>query len=490
MGVTVQLEIPRLLLERNRKPAVPASRLSIGSQGVRPVHSSALKPDESWAQRRNRQLRKRRCNRYNLRKRYRCTPYKRPVMRLPIEQHHVWKAYASVRRNKGTHGVDEQDWAAFDSKRYCHLYQIWNRLSSGTYFPQAVRRVLIPKANGSQRPLGIPTLVDRISQEVLRKVLEPYVEPHFSVNSYAYRSGRSAHDAIAQCRINTDYYSWGLDVDIEGYFDNIPHDKLMQAVQHYCPHVKWLHNYLWRILKAPVQLPNGQLQPSEKGVPQGGVISPLLSNLYLHVVFDAWIGKQVRAKFAFERYADDIIIHTSSEPAARYILKMLRARMQNCGLRLHPVKTQLVQTENRKPSEVNKTYRQSFTFLGHQFRKRFIRTKDGRLTLLYSVEVSKESRKKMQLQIKYEKLHKSTGSLEQLALQLNKKVAGWINYYGRYAGYSMQRIYAHINRRLVKWVMWKYRKFKKPAIQWLLRKWREKSMLFAHWQQTRWFCYY
>jgi hypothetical protein len=220
------------------------------------------------------------------------------------------------------------------------------------------------------------------------------------------------------------------------------------------------------------------------------VISPLISNLFLHVVFDAWIGKHVRAKFAFERYADDIIIHTSSEAAAQFILKLVKERMLECGLELHPVKTRLVQTENRNPALVIKSYPSSFTFLGHQFSKDLVRTKDGRTLLLYVVKISKDARKRMLRHLKYEHLHKRTDRLEQLAEQLNKKVAGWVSYYGKYAATSMHQIYSHINRRLVKWCMWKYRKFKIEAIRWLRRKWQVKSMLFVHWRQTRFFCYY
>lgn len=410
--------------------------------------------------------------------------------RLPIEKRHVWQAYKHVRMNKGSHGVDEQDWASFDRKRYHNLYILWNRLSSGAYFPKAVRRVMIPKSGGGERPLGIPTVSDRIAQEVLRRMLEPYLEPQFHQSSYAYRAGKSAHQAIDECRYHTDYYSWCIDVDIKGYFDNIPHDKLMQGVLHYCPRLKWLHRYLWRILKAPVQLADGSLQASEKGVPQGGVISPLLSNLYLHVVFDAWISKHVRAKFAFERYADDIVVHTSSEEAAKYILKIMKERFSKCGLELHPEKTKLVYTENRQHEAKNKSYAQSFTFLGHQFRKQLTKVKDGSVKLLYGVQVAPQARRKMLEQLKYEKLHKRTDRIEKLAQGLHAKVSGWIAYYGKYAQSSMHAIYAHINRRLVKWCMWKYRKFKREAFQWLYRKWKEKPGLFIHWQQTRWFCYY
>jgi RNA-directed DNA polymerase len=412
------------------------------------------------------------------------------TMRLPIEKRQVWQAYQHVRLNDGTHGVDQQSWELFDRKRYHNLYIIWNRLSSGAYFPKPVRRVLIPKSNGAgERPLGIPTVSDRIVQEVLRQILEPYLEPHFHVNSYAYRRGTNAHAALDACRNNTDYYSWCVDVDIKSYFDNIAHDKLMRAVVHYCPNLKWLHGYLWRILKAPVQLSDGSMQLSNKGVPQGGVISPLLSNLYLHVVFDGWIGNNVKAQHKFERYADDIIVHTVSEAAAKFILKRIGERFSQCGLALNEHKTKLVQTESYRVGIQDKTYVQSFDFLGHQFKKCWLRAK-GSMKLLYTSRISCKSKQKMLQELKYAKLHKRTIGIEQLAQLLNEKVQGWISYYGKYGGSSMHYIYAQINRRLVKWCMWKYRKFKREAIGWLYQKWAEKPMLFAHWQQTKWFCYY
>jgi RNA-directed DNA polymerase len=337
----------------------------------------------------------------------------RKKMRLPIEKRHVWEAYKHVRMNKGTFGADEQSWETFDRKRYHNLYIIWNRLSSGSYFPKPVRRVMIPKSGGGERPLGIPTVSDRIAQEVLRKILEPYLEKHFHANSYAYRRGKNAHQALDECRHNTDYYSWCVDVDIKGYFDSIPHDKLMQAVKHYCPKMKWMHFYLWRILKAPVQLPDGSMQESDKGVPQGGVISPLLSNLYLHVVFDAWIGNNVRANHKFERYADDIIIHSSSEAASLFILKRIKERFAKCGLELHPQKTKLVQTENRKAEIVNKSYSQSFEFLGHQFRKQWMKVKGSEMKLLYTAVISPKTKQWMLAQVKYAKLHRRTDRIEQ-----------------------------------------------------------------------------
>jgi group II intron reverse transcriptase/maturase len=412
-------------------------------------------------------------------------------MRLPIEKRQVWEAYLHVRKNNGSYGVDEQDWLKFDQNRNQHLYQLWNRLSSGSYFPKPVRRVMIPKSGGGERPLGIPTVTDRIAQEVLRRILEPQLEPHFHANSYAYRKGKSAHDALAQCRSNTDYYSWVVDLDIKGYFDNIPHAKLMQALEHYCQTPKWLKSYLWRILRAPIQMKGGELLESTKGVPQGGVISPLLANLYLHVVFDGWIGKQVRAKFAFERYADDIVIHTVSEDAAKYVKALVKERFASCGLALHPEKSKLVQTETRKGLPKNKDYASSFDFLGHRFHKEMVKVKgkDEGMKLLYQASVAPKARKRMMLQLKYEKLHRRTEKIEELAKLLNQKVRGWILYFGKYAHSSMLKIYAQINFRLVKWCKKKYKKFTGAAITWLRQKWKEKPHLFAHWEQTKWFCY-
>lgn len=338
--------------------------------------------------------------------------------------------------------------------------------------------------------MGIPTITDRIAQEVLRRMLEPVLEPRFHKDSYGYRTGRSAHDALAACRNRTDYYSWVVDVDIKGYFDNIPHDKLMLAVKHYYPGPDWFHTYLWRILKAPVRLPDGSEEESTKGVPQGGVISPLLSNLYLHVVFDQWIGKTVRTKFAFERYADDIVIHTVSEESARFILKILKERFGKCGLEIHPEKSKLVQTETRREVEQKPEYGTSFDFLGHRFQKGMVKTKEGGIKLLYRVCVSPKAKSKMLHTLHQMHLHRRTGlKLEHLATDLNRVVRGWVNYYGRFARSSLQRVLAHINMRLVKWCMKKYNKWKGKALRWLNARWKRSPDLFVHWQQTAWFCY-
>jgi hypothetical protein len=263
----------------------------------------------------------------------------------------------------------------------------------------------------------------------------------------------------------------------------------MQAVEHYCPIPKWFKSYLWRILKSPIQLEDGSLLESQKGVPQGGVISPLLANLYLHVVYDGWISKQVRAKFAFERYADDIVIHTVSEEAAKYILKIVKSRFEQCGLELSAEKSKLVETETRRSEKRNLNYETSFDFLGHRFSKEMVKVKGERMLLLYQPKVSPKARKRMLTALKHERLHRRTVKLEQLAKELNMKLRGWIGYYGKYAHSSMLKVYAHLNFRLVKWCKKKYKKFTGAAITWLRLSWKENPKLFVHWQQTTWFCY-
>lgn len=408
------------------------------------------------------------------------------TMRLEISKQQVWEAYKKVKANQGTYGVDGVNWQKFDKRLKQNLYTLWNRLSSGSYFPQAVRRVSIPKSNGGTRGLGIPTLTDRIAQEVLRSILAPYVEPRFHVNSYAYQAGKNAHQAIGECRYRTNYYSWVIDLDIKGYFDNIPHDKLMQAVKLYCP-IKWMWLYIERILQSPVQMEDGTLQPTLKGVPQGGVVSPLLSNLYLHVVFDAWIGKTVKSKFNFERYADDIIIHCSSYAQSAFVLRSLEQRFNECGLELHPEKTKIVCTEKQKEKRKEGESVEVFDFLGYRFQPHWFKTKEKGDKLLYDARVSPKAMQKMIQILKYHNLHKRKQNIQALAKELNPILRGWINYYGAFGKQALNKLYVHINQRLVKWCKWNYRKFKLEAISWLKQKWKEMPYLFAHWQQTSWF---
>jgi RNA-directed DNA polymerase len=280
-----------------------------------------------------------------------------------ISKWEVWEAYKRVKANQGAAGVDEQTIADFERNLKRNLYKIWNRMSSGSYFPPPVRTVKIPKANGGERKLGIPTVSDRIAQQVVKSRLEPQVDPLFHPDSYGYRPGKSALDAVGQARQRCWRYDWILDLDIKGFFDNIPNDLLIRAVKKHAKE-QWMVLYIERWLKAPVQEENGQLVPREKGTPQGGVISPLLANLFLHYAFDRWMAKRY-PQLPFERFADDAIVHCRTEVEAQEVRAAIAARLQECGLELHPEKTKVVYC---KDDDRRRTYpNEKFDFLGIHF---------------------------------------------------------------------------------------------------------------------------
>jgi RNA-directed DNA polymerase len=290
-----------------------------------------------------------------------------------ISKWEVWEAYKRVKANKGAAGVDEQSIADFERNLKGNLYKIWNRMSSGSYFPPPVRTVKIPKANGGERKLGIPTVSDRIAQVVVKSRLEPAVDPLFHPDSYGYRPGKSALDAVGQARQRCWRYDWILDLDIKGFFDNIPQDLLIRAVKKHAKE-QWMVLYIERWLKAPVQEEDGQLVPREKGTPQGGVISPLLANLFLHyALIDGW-RSSIR-KMPFERYADDAIVHCRTEREAQEVRAAIAARLQECGLELHPEKTKVVYC---KDDDRRRTYpNEKFDFLGYTFRPRRSKNRFG-----------------------------------------------------------------------------------------------------------------
>ena len=278
----------------------------------------------------------------------------------------VWKAFKRVKANQGAAGVDGQSIAEFEADLSNNLYKLWNRMCSGSYFPPPVRRVEIPKADGGMRPLGIPTVADRIAQEVARRYLEPRLEPVFHADSYGYRPGRSAIDAVRTARQRCWRSDWVLDIDVKGYFDSIDWELLLKAVRRHtdCP---WVLLYIERWLKAPVQMEDGSVVPRTAGTPQGGVISPLLANLFLHYAFDMWMARTY-PHIPFERYADDIICHCKSAEEARALWSALADRFAACKLVLHPQKTKIVYCKdaNRRGDFPS----QSFDFLGFSFRAR------------------------------------------------------------------------------------------------------------------------
>jgi group II intron reverse transcriptase/maturase len=283
-----------------------------------------------------------------------------------ISQEEVKQAWLRVRAKGGIGGIDGEGIKSFEEQLDKNLYKLWNRMSSGSYHPQAVLRVEIPKGDGKLRPLGIPTIADRVAQEVVRTRFEPVMEKFFHRDSYGFRPGKSAPQAVKTCRERCWKYDWVLDVDIQKFFDTIDHELMMKAVEHHSPE-GWMVLYIKRWLKAPVQHRDGKREEVQKGTPQGGVISPLLANLYLHYAFDKWMERSF-PEVRFERYADDIVIHCETKEQSEQVERALAARLQECKLALHPEKTKVVYCKDGARKGWYPT--KKFTFLGYTFQPR------------------------------------------------------------------------------------------------------------------------
>lgn len=400
-----------------------------------------------------------------------------------IAKRQVLQAYELVKANAGSAGLDQQSLSDYAVNLEDNLYKLWNRLSSGSYFPPAVKAVAIPKKAGGERILGIPTVSDRIAQMVVKLELEPQLEPHFLPDSYGYRPNKSALDAIGVTRERCWRYDWVLEFDIKGLFDHIPHDLLLKAVDKHTDN-PWVRLYIGRWLTAPMVLPDGEQVERTMGTPQGGVISPLLANLYLHYVFDLWLSKHYPA-IPWCRYADDGLLHCRTKAEAEQLLAVLDARFQSCGLTLHPEKTKIVYCKDvRRQGDAEQV---AFDFLGYTFRQRYCASRDQRrLFMGFNPAISKVSLKSIRLKIKQLRLPCCTSlSLEALAGWLNPMIVGWFNYYGRYHRSALYAISRYINQILVKWARRKYktlRQHKTRAVQFLEEIARQSPGLFAHWR--------
>jgi RNA-directed DNA polymerase len=392
----------------------------------------------------------------------------------PITQVMVWQAYRKVRQSQGSGGVDGMSWAALESNLSGHLYKLWNRLSSGSYFPQPVKAVQIPKKGGGFRPLGIPTLLDRIAQQVVKHHLEKQLEPLFDGSSFGYRPGRSAHDAVAQSQRNCFDHDFALDLDIAGFFDTIDHGLMMRALRHYCPD-KWVHLYVSRWLEADV-MEGMNVRKRLTGTPQGGVISPLLANLFLHVAFDAWMRRDHPEK-PFERYADDIVVHCKTEKQAQFMLRAITRRLASCRLTLHPVKTKIVNLRGR--SQVR--YARQYDFLGFSIRP-VQREVNGKRMLLPGTFVSTRSKKAMRSKFRSMELHKLRQPIEELARRLNPIVRGLVNYFQKFWHGGMRDVWNGLNHRLLKWVKWEKGLYKHASVRWLKAQHKARPGLFEHWK--------
>jgi RNA-directed DNA polymerase len=394
----------------------------------------------------------------------------------------VWEAFQAVKANKGSAGVDGITVKDFEERLEDNLYKIWNRMSSSTYFPPPVRTVEIPKSDGKMRKLGIPTVPDRVAQMVVKMYLEPKLDPLFHPDSYGYRPRKSAIQALEVARKRCWKFDWVIDLDIKGFFDNMDHELVMKAVRKHTEE-KWILLYVERWLKAPAQLADGTQVLREQGTPQGGVISPLLANLFMHHAFDEWM-KRNHPDNPFERYADDVVVHCNTEAEAKKLLEAIRERLKQCKLELHPDKTKIVycKDDNRKDDYVN----EKFDFLGYTFRIRKSQSRRGGLFMNFLPAISDKATKRVREEVRKWNIHRRTDmSLEELAAVNNLIIRGWVNHYGKFYRSKLDEILKCIDMDLAKWAQRKYKKLRGSigrAIVWVKKIRKRDPELFAHWK--------
>lgn len=400
-----------------------------------------------------------------------------------ISKWEVRRAYLKVAANKGAAGVDGVDLEVFESDLDNNLYRIWNRMSSGSYFPPPVKAVEIPKPHGcGMRMLGVPTIGDRIAQTVVAARIEAVVEPKFHPDSYGYRPGKSQIDAVGACRERCWRYDWVVEFDLRKFFDTVPHDRVLAAVEANTD-LPWVVLYVRRWLTAPIQRPDGHLAQRGCGTPQGSAVSPVLANLFLHYALDLWLGREF-PDCPWERYADDAVVHCRTRAQAEAVLAALRQRMEQVGLALHPDKTNIVYCRDgrRTGSWEGPT---SFTFLGFTFRARSVQDKYRRRLSGFNPAVSDDALKKMSAEVRSWQLHRRTNLTEwELARAINPIVTGWMTYYGSFYRSALYPLLARINYYLVRWSRKKFKRlgtWKSAMRQWR-RIQRQYPRFFAQWQ--------
>ncbi|KEQ16843.1 group II intron reverse transcriptase/maturase [Endozoicomonas numazuensis] len=410
-----------------------------------------------------------------------------------ISKWDVHAAYEKVKANRGGAGIDGVTIEVFEQDLKNNLYKIWNRLSSGSYFPPPVKAVSIPKKSGGERILGIPTISDRIAQMVVKERLELMLEPCFLEDSYGYRPAKSATQAIGVTRQRCWKYDWVLEFDIKGLFDNIRHDLLMIAIEKHVAigekvlgqNLSWIKLYIRRWLVAPLQQGNGSVLERNRGTPQGGVVSPLLANLFLHYVFDKWMQKQFPEN-PWCRYADDGLIHARNQGKAEYLHREIKRRFEECGLEIHPEKTKIAYCKDDKRKGQYAAH-MSFDFLGYTFRRRRCkRASDNTFFVSFTPAVSQAAMKDMRRTIRELKVRHKTGySLEELARWLNPVLHGWISYYGQYRRSALDPVFRHFNKTLVRWARRKFKTLKRHKSR-AIGLFDQLSLrcpgLFAHWR--------
>jgi RNA-directed DNA polymerase len=401
-----------------------------------------------------------------------------------IAKRAVWEAYQQVKANRGAAGIDDETIAMFEQNLSRNLYKLWNRMSSGSYFPPPVKQVEIPKEKGGTRKLGIPTVSDRIAQTVVKRIIEPILDPIFHPDSYGYRPGRSAKQAIAVTRKRCWQYDWVVEFDIKAAFDQIDHGLLLKAVR---THIRegWILLYIERWLTAPFETAEGEQRPRERGTPQGGVASPILMNLFMHYTFDAWM-KRRNPQCPFARYADDAVVHCRTQKQAEEVMQSIALRLAECGLTMHPEKSKIVYCKDSNRTEsYPHVY---FTFLGFTFRPRKALSKQNRLFTSFLPGVSADALKRMRQTVRGWKLNRQTHvMLAALAKQYNPIIQGWWNYYGAFYQTAMLHVYQHIDRALERWARRKYKALsgrKRGSVQWLRKMKDAEPQLFHHWREV------
>jgi group II intron reverse transcriptase/maturase len=370
----------------------------------------------------------------------------------------VWRAWEKVKANKGASGVDEVTLEAFEADLRNNLYRIWNRMSSGSYFPPPVKAVEIPKPHAvGTRVLGVPTIGDRVAQTVVAARLEKLVEPVFHPDSYGYRPGRSPQDAVGTCRKRCWRYDWAIDLDVQKFFDTVPWDLIVKSVQHHTD-LPWVLLYVKRWLAAPIQHSDGAVVQRDRGTPQGSAISPVLANLFMYYAFDVWMVREFPA-IPFERFADDVIVHCTSQDQARRVLAAIDERMHQVGLRLHPDKTRIVYCQDgKRRGQYEHT---PFVFLGFEFRARRARNRNGKSFSGFLPAISKQAMTKLSAEVRSWRLHRCTGSTDtELARRINPKVRGWMQYYGAFYRSALYPLLTRINAYLVRWLRKKYKRLR------------------------------
>ena len=403
------------------------------------------------------------------------------VKTVPITLKMVRDAYRKVKQGGKAAGIDRESWADLEKKGADkQLYILWNRMASGSYFPQAVREIEIPKKDGKTRKLGIPTIRDRIAQQVIKNYAEQKIDGHFHANSYGYRPLKSSKDAIEQVRKNCLEIDWVIDMDISKFFDEIDHELMLKAIDA-MKLESWVKMYVQRWLQMKVVKADGTMYDrGNKGTPQGGVISPLLANLFLHYGLDKWLEKNY-PQIKFVRYADDAVIHCKNKIEAEQILSAIKERMEQIGLRLNETKTKIVYCKDYRRRQNHEQIQ--FGFLGFSYQPRQIQSNGNRF-MGFTAEISKDNQTKIRESIRETVNWRNTmQEIEQIAVQLNSKLRGWINYFGLYSKRNLRRTMFYLDEKLVEWTAKKYKQGIMKSVQELQKVKLQKPTLFYHWEK-------